>query len=127
MSSWASRIAAITLFAADLEAVRRFYADVVELPVHFEDPHSVVYDVGGVLINYLVESETEGLMSPVPVAPEGSGVRVLLTIPVDDVHAVAARVVAAGGVVVRGPEVRPWGPTTATLLDPAGHAWEIAS
>lgn len=127
MTSWAGRVAAITLFAEDLGAVRAFYADVVGLPVHYEDPDSVVYDLGGLLVNYLVVTEAADLVGPAPVGGADAGVRAQLTIPVDDVHAVAERIAAAGGVLLRGPEVRPWGPTTATYRDPAGHVWEIAS
>ena len=35
--SWPGGIAAITVFVEDLEAAKRFYADVFRLPVHYED------------------------------------------------------------------------------------------
>jgi lactoylglutathione lyase len=126
MTSWARRIFALTLFAEDLTAVKAFFAGTVELPIMFEDESSVVYDVGGVLLNYLDIAEAPGLIEPAPVGDAGAGVRVQITIPVDDVEAVSARLVATGTPLLRGPEVRPWGPTTATFRDPAGHVWEIS-
>lgn len=41
----------------------------------------------------------------------------------DEVDGVVARVEAAGGLVVSGPEQKPWG-YTATFTDPDGHLWE---
>ncbi|HET7900088.1 MAG TPA: VOC family protein [Candidatus Nanopelagicales bacterium] len=127
MTSWARRIFALTLFAEDLAAIKAFFAETVGLPVVFEDGSSVVYDVGGVLLNYLDIAEAPGLVAPAAVGDARAGVRVQITIPVDDVEAVSARVVAAGTPLLRGPEVRPWGPTTATFRDPAGHVWEISA
>ena len=49
-----------------------------------------------------------------------------LTVPVEDVDAVAAGLVERGVELLRGPEDRPWGPRTASFRDPAGHVWEIA-
>jgi catechol 2,3-dioxygenase-like lactoylglutathione lyase family enzyme len=127
MTSWASSVDAITLFAEDLDAVKVFFADVVELPVAYEDSDSVVYRIGDLMLNYLVVKEADDLVGPAAVGDASAGVRFQLTLPVDDVTAVAERIVAAGTVLLRGPEVRPWGPTTATFRDPAGHVWEIAS
>ncbi len=127
MTSWASSVDAITLFAEDLDAVKVFFADVVELPVAYEDSDSVVYRIGDLMLNYLVVSEADDLVGPAAVGDASAGVRFQLTLTVDDVTAVAERIVAAGTVLLRGPEVRPWGPTTATFRDPAGHLWEIAS
>jgi catechol 2,3-dioxygenase-like lactoylglutathione lyase family enzyme len=127
MTSWASSVDAITLFAEDLDAVKAFFADVVELPVAYEDSDSVVYRIGDLMLNYLVAAEADDLVGPAPVGDASTGVRFQLTLTVDDVAAVAARIEAAGTALLRGPEVRPWGPTTATFRDPAGHVWEIAS
>jgi len=127
VSSWAGKVDAITLFAEDLDSVKAFFADVVELPILFEDADSVVYKVGDLLLNYLRVGEADDLVGPAPVGDAASGVRFQLTVTVEDVEDVARRIVDAGTVLLRGPEVRSWGPTTATFRDPAGHVWEIAS
>ena len=49
-----------------------------------------------------------------------------LTITVDDVDAVCARLAAHGVTLLNGPIDRPWGVRTACFADPAGHIWEIA-
>jgi uncharacterized glyoxalase superfamily protein PhnB len=49
-----------------------------------------------------------------------------LTLTVNDVDAVCARLAAKGVELLNGPMDRPWGIRTASFQDPAGHIWEIA-
>lgn len=126
MGSWPGGIAAITLFVEDLAAARRFYQEVFELPVHFQDPVSVVFQFGSTLVNLLQVSEAADLVSPATVGGPGVGTRFQLTLEVDDVDAVCAGLVERGVALLNGPMDRPWGPRTAAFADPAGHVWEIA-
>jgi lactoylglutathione lyase len=88
---WPRRIFAITLFAEDLAATKAFYATVFALPVDYEDESSAVFDFGNVIVNLLDAREGPGLIGPARVADPGSGARMQLTIPVDDVDAICAR------------------------------------
>jgi catechol 2,3-dioxygenase-like lactoylglutathione lyase family enzyme len=124
---WPQPIFALTLFAEDLAATKQFYQEIFELPVHFEDENSAVFDFGNVLVNLLDAREAPELIGPAPVAAPESGARMQLTIPVDDVDAICARLQAKGVVLLNGPMDRPWGIRTATFRDPAGHIWEIAA
>lgn len=124
--SWAQRVFAVTLVVEDLDAAREFYARAFELPEHYYSGDSAVFRFGELLINLLQADKGPELLDPVPVAPVESGVRVQLTVPVDDVDAVAAGLVSRGVELLRGPEDRPWGPRTASFRDPGGHVWEIA-
>ena len=126
MSSWASGVGAITLFVEDLPASKRFYLDVFELPIEYEDPDSVVFKIGSTLVNLLSVKEAPELVEPAGVGGPASGARFVLTINVDDVDAVSAAVVARGATLLNGPTDRPWGIRTASFQDPAGHIWEIA-
>jgi catechol 2,3-dioxygenase-like lactoylglutathione lyase family enzyme len=126
VGSWAQRVFAITLVVEDLDAAREFYGRAFELPEHYFSGDSAVFKFGDLLINLVEADKGPGLLDPVPVAPPESGVRVQLTVPVDDVDAVATGLVARGVELLRGPEDRPWGPRTASFRDPAGHVWEIA-
>jgi catechol 2,3-dioxygenase-like lactoylglutathione lyase family enzyme len=123
---WPRKIFAITLFAEDLAATKQFYQEVFELPVHFEDEQSAVFDFGNVLINLLDAREGPALIGPAAVANPTAGARMQLTIPVDDVDAVCARLAERGVPLLNGPLNRPWGIRTATFQDPAGNIWEIA-
>lgn len=126
MRDWPRKIFAITLFAEDLSATKQFYQDVFALPVHFEDEHSAVFDFGNILINLLDAREGPELIGPAAVADPAAGARMQLTIPVEDVDAVCARLAQRGVSLLNGPMDRPWGIRTATFQDPAGTIWEIA-
>jgi lactoylglutathione lyase len=123
---WPGKIFAITLFAEDLAATKRFYRDVFGLPVEYEDDVSAVFNFGNTLINLLQATEAPGLIGPAAVASPDAGARMQLTIQVDDVDARCADLQQRGVTLINGPIDRPWGIRTATFADPAGNIWEIA-
>jgi catechol 2,3-dioxygenase-like lactoylglutathione lyase family enzyme len=127
MSEWPGAIAAITLFVEDLEAARRFYEDVFRLPVDYADDNSTVFRFGDTLVNLLRVSQAPGLVAPAAVASPDAGVRLQLTLTVDDVDAVCDELATRGVELLNGPMDRPWGIRTASFRDPGGHIWEIAS
>ncbi len=100
---WAQRVFAITLVVEDLDAAREFYGRAFGLPEHYFSGDSAVFKFGDLLINLLRSDKGPELLDPVPVAPPESGVRVQLTVPVEDVDAVAAGLVARGVELLRGP------------------------
>ena len=125
-AAWPGAIAAITLFVEDLEATKRFYREVFELPVGVEDDTSAVFRFGETLVNLLKTSEAPGLVEPATVAPRDAGVRFQFTLGVDDVDATCRDLKERGVELLNGPMDRPWGIRTASFRDPGGHIWEIA-
>ena len=119
-------IAAITVFVADLGAAKRFYENAFGLPVHFEDDESVVFNVGGTLVNLLVTSAAPELIAPASVGERDAGTRFQLTVQVEDVDAVVTELADRGVALLNGPVDRPWGIRTASFQDPDGTIWEIA-
>ena len=71
--AWPGGIAAITVFVEDLAAAKRFYSDVFQLPLHFEDDNSAVFKFGDTLVNLLKTSEASELVAPAPVATPARG------------------------------------------------------
>jgi catechol 2,3-dioxygenase-like lactoylglutathione lyase family enzyme len=126
VSSWAHSIYAITLFVEDLEATKRFYGDVFDLPVVYEDNNSAVFKFGDTLINLLKIVAADELIKPAAVADREDGSRFVFTISVDDVDAMCAQLAQRGVELLNGPMDRPWGIRTASFRDPGGHIWEIA-
>ena len=124
--AWPGAISAITLFVEDLEAAKRFYREVFELPVTFEDDSSTVFKFGETLVNLLKTSEAPGLVEPATVATRDAGVRFQFTLGVDDVDAMCEELNERGVDLLNGPMDRPWGIRTASFRDPGGHIWEIA-
>jgi catechol 2,3-dioxygenase-like lactoylglutathione lyase family enzyme len=125
--AWPGGIAAITLFVEDLEAARRFYQQVFQLTVHYEDENSIVFRFGDTLVNLLGESEALSLVEPASVAPPSAGVRFQFTLGVEDVDATCDELRSRGVELLNGPMDRPWGIRTASFRDPGGHIWEIAT
>ena len=127
MTDGVKGVSAITLVVEDLAAAKRFQETVFGKPLVFEDESSAAYDFDGVVVNLLVATSAPELLAPATVAPADSGQRFVLTVDVDDVDAVCARLAADGISALNGPMDRPWGIRTASLRDPAGHVWEIAA
>ena len=123
---WPGTLAAVTLFVEDLEAGRRFYREILELPVEFEDDDSTVFRFGEMLVNLLKTSEAPELVEPATVATRDAGVRFQFTISVDDVDVMCEELKKRGVDLLNGPMDRPWGIRTASFRDPGGHIWEIA-
>ena len=124
--AWPGGIVAVTLFVEDLEKAKRFYQDVFQLPVFFEDDNSAVFRFGETLVNLLAVNEAPGLIAPAQVAAPGVGARSQFTLGVADVDATCDRLRARGVELLNGPMDRPWGIRTASFRDPGGHIWEIA-
>lgn len=118
---------AVTLFVEDLDAAKDFYRRAFDAPVHFEDADSAVFRFGPTLINLLRTEAAGELVGPAPVADPAAGVRVQLTVHVDDVDVACRQLQERGIELLNGPMDRPWGPRTASFRDPGGHVWEIAS
>jgi catechol 2,3-dioxygenase-like lactoylglutathione lyase family enzyme len=126
VDSWATGIAAVTLFVEDLEAAKEFYGRVFGLPVVYEDDNSAVFTFGSTLVNLLKVTEAEELIAPAAGGGRDAGTRFQFTIAVDDVDAMCAELASRGVELLNGPMDRPWGIRTASFVDPGGHVWEIA-
>ena len=126
MGSWPGDIGAITLFVEDLQASKKFYGEVFDLPVIFEDDNSAVFKFENTVVNLLDASEAHDLIAPAAVAGSEAGSRLQLTVWVDDADAVCAELAKRGVTLINGPIDRVWGMRTAAFADPAGHVWEIA-
>ncbi len=127
MTSWSKTVFAVTLFVEDLPTAKAFYQRVFARPITFEDADSVVFDFGNTLINLLRAEAAPELVAPARVGDPDSGIRVQITIDVDDVDTTCRELVERGVVLLNGPMDRPWGIRTASFRDPAGHLWEIAT
>ena len=125
-TSWAKGISYITLFVDDLDATKKFYLKIFDLPVMFEDKDSAVFKFGNTLVNLLKITEAGELVEPAKVASREAGSRFVMTINVDDVDAMCKELTTRGVKLLNGPMDRPWGVRTASFVDPGGYIWEIA-
>jgi lactoylglutathione lyase len=121
-----SHLEVITLFVEDLAAARRFYEDVFDLKVVYEDHVSAVMKLENLMINLIIISAAHRLVEPAVAGGPAAGPRLLLTIRVDDTDAVCADLRRHGVKLLNGPVDQPWRRRTATFADPAGNVWEVA-
>ena len=125
-SLWSNGLFAVTIYADDLSASRKFYGDLLQMEEIFSNHDSVVYQMGSACLNVLMKENAPELVEPLPIAPSSAGSRSLLTVTVENVDAAYAALVARGVVFLNGPVDRPWGMRTAAFADPSGHCWELA-
>jgi lactoylglutathione lyase len=126
--TWPGALQAITLFVDDITETTEFYARVFDPAVVFADEGSTAYRFGDELIvNLLQLDRTPVLVEPASAAAREDGVRMVLTLGVDDVDRRCVLLAQQGVSLLNGPMDRPWGIRTASFRDPAGHIWEIAS
>jgi catechol 2,3-dioxygenase-like lactoylglutathione lyase family enzyme len=121
-----SGLGAITILVQDVAQVRTFYGDVIGLPLLDQGDVHATFGFGNTMLNFLHESEGDGLIGPATVAPASAGTRTQLTVFVDDVRAVIDQLAAHGVSLLNGPFDRPWGKRTACFVAPEGTVWEIA-
>lgn len=81
----------------------------------------VELDFDGHLIFFSDEYPEHDLLGP----ETRGGTTVTLHLHVDDCDALLARVVAAGGTLLRGPTDQFYGERSGTVRDPFGHEWNI--
>jgi catechol 2,3-dioxygenase-like lactoylglutathione lyase family enzyme len=118
-------ISVITLFVADRERSKAFYANVLAAELVWEDANSAVFSLDNLMINLLQRGEpVETLLGPVPAG--ASGASFLLTVPVEDCDAAYEELTARGASFTGAPIDRPWGVRTAAFADPDGYLWEVA-
>lgn len=126
VTPWAERVFAVTLFVDDVPASRLFYMDVFGMPIVAEDEGSVAFGFPNLVLNLVARTSAGELIEPAAVGGPGTPARMMLTVVVDDVDAVCARLLERGVELLNGPVDRPWGPRTAAFADPNGHCWELS-
>lgn len=119
-------LGAVTLFVADVGASKDWYQRAFDVPVLFEDADSCALQFANTIINLLVRSAADELVTPVSVAAPGLGPTSQFTVWTDDVAAAVAALAERGISLLNGPFDRPWGQRTVCIADPDGNVWELA-
>jgi lactoylglutathione lyase len=127
VSSLGSKVGAITLFVDDPKRSSAFYARAFAIEPIYEDESSTAFQLENLVLNLLVRSSGDELITPAEVAAPGGGAQLQLTLAVDDADAACHALRARGVELLNGPMDRPWGVRTAAFADPDGHVWEVAA
>jgi hypothetical protein len=125
-------VSIITLGVPDVAAARRFYVEGLGWTPTMDLPEVVFIQVAkGVLLALWGAADLEADAADGEPAKPGDAARspVALAHNVgsdDEVERIVARVLQAGGTLVRAPKVAIFGGLSAYVADPAGFRWEIA-
>jgi len=112
------RLDAVFLNVSDIELSRRFYGELLGLPLQIEpDDHSSVYALGEVSLVVHAHDEHAGTSPP---GIEDPGATVLF-LAVDDVDRAVEELRGAGVTISQEPVDQPWGARDAAVLDPDGY------
>ena len=110
------RIRYLRIFVTDLPAARKFYAEILGLPVLWEYENKAIgFDLDVVLIVEDVSSEEDRSERAL------AGRYVGCSIEVEDIKATHSDLVAKGVHFTSPPEKQEWGGTLAHFEDPAGN------
>lgn len=113
-------VSSVLLNISDLARSKRFYGELLGLPLAFEtdDHHVAVFGAGGtsVVLHHHEELADQG--SPPGQDEPGA---VMLFLRVEDVDAAAEELRAAGVEIVSEPTDQEWGQREASVLDPDGY------
>ncbi|HEY3147398.1 MAG TPA: VOC family protein [Dongiaceae bacterium] len=113
----------VIVFARDMVAMRRFYAEVLLFPVYRDvHPSWVEYRIGGTLLA-LTE---RGLVFSDPETPKGAlSLQLAFRVTRAEVDACAEALRRLGIAIVGEPTDQPWGHRTLFFRDPDGNVIEI--
>lgn len=126
MTSSLRHLSAISLFVEDVAVAKRFYQNVFGAETVFEDEVSAALRFDNFILNLLHVGSAGEIIEPDQPGARNAGSRFQLSVWIDDVDAVCARLAEHGVTLLAGPKDRPWGKRTANFVDPAGHSWEVA-
>jgi lactoylglutathione lyase len=111
------------IFARDMQAMRRFYEDVLQFPIYKElGPQWISYHVGS---NILALTQRGMMFTDAETPPGALSVQLAFRVPPKAVDACAAELAAAGVAIVFPPTDQPWGHRTLFFRDPDGNVLEI--
>lgn len=119
------QISVITLGIEDLPRSRRFYVEGFGWTPVFENEEIVFYQMNGFMLGTWLEHVRSADMGRKPT--RSGGFALAHNVPgQDDVKPAMDRLVAAGGSLLKAPVAPPHGGYCGYVVDPDGHAWEIA-
>lgn len=120
------RVSLVTLGVADLERARRFYETLGWTTNASADDDIVFFQAGGLIVALW---DRANLAEDTAVSDNGGWGGITLAHCVrstEEVDAVLSAAAAAGATITRPGAPTFWGGYSGVLVDPDGHAWEIA-
>ncbi len=120
------QISVITLGIADLARSRRFYVEGFGWTPVFENEEIIFYQMNGLMLGTFLQASLETDMNRSGLVRPGAFALAHNVESEAAADAAIARLLAAGGTLLRSPDVPPPGGYRGYVADPDDHAWEIA-
>lgn len=120
------QISVITLGIADPERARRFYADGFGWTPVFENADIAFYQMNGLVLGLWLADQLAEDAGRAQQPGNGAYALAHNVESPDAVETLIAKLVAAGGTLLRPADAPPHGGYRGYVADPDGHAWEIA-
>jgi lactoylglutathione lyase len=118
------RLGSVFLNVSDIEASRRFYGELLGLPLRSQpDDHTSVYELGEASL--VIHGHDEYADTSPPGIMEAGAT--ILFLSVADVDAAVEELRAAGVTLVAEPTDQPWGARDAAVLDPDGFELHVTA
>ena len=86
-----------------------------------------MFRIGDTLVDLLKSTAADELIHPAKLGKPTDGTHFVFTVRVDAVDTTCAELTRRGVKLLNGLLDRPWGPRTASFMDPDGTIWEIAT
>lgn len=120
------QISVITIGIADLVRSRRFYTEGFGWSPVFENDEIIFYQMNGLVLGTFERSAMEADMNRKGTGGPGAFALAHNVLARAGVEPLMARLVEAGGTVLRSADAPPHGGFRGYVADPDDHAWEIA-
>ncbi len=120
------QISVVTLGITDLARSKRFYAEGFGWASVFENEEIAFYQMNGLVLGTWLKPQLEADMQRAAGAGAAAFALAHNVASEAEVDELAARLVAAGGALLRPADAPPHGGYRGYVADPDGHAWEIA-
>lgn len=120
------QVAVVTLGVADLARSRRFYVEGFGWTPIFGNDEILFYQMNGFVLGTWLQDRLAADAGLPALAPSGGFALAHNVAAEAEVRPVMARLLAAGGRLLRADDAPPHGGRRGYVADPDGHAWEVA-
>ena len=110
-------VVGVNIWTDDLERLRRFYRDILKLPLHSDHDDFVAFRFGDMRLNLGLHDGVKGRTR--------EPYRIMVNLGVEDINAEHLRLTGEGVEFIRPPEREGWGGWVATFKDPDGNVLQL--
>jgi len=110
-------VVGVTLWTQDLDRLKVFYRDILQIPLHSDHGDFVAFVFGDIRLNLGLHSQVQGQAK--------DPYRIMVHLGTKDIHSLHEKLQAQGVEFIRPPEQENWGGWVATFKDPDGNILQL--